>query len=240
MRVFNIHGHVASPTVEQMDELGIESGVALAGKGQNEAVFEAASRSKGRIIPFVFPDLENIKGFADRLPEYRERGAAGIKFQPLTMRMRQDAPALYPVYEKAVELGMVCLYHCGVVAFDDHHVKYATPLPIDSVAWDFPELRIILAHLGGNYSYEALVMAEAHPNIYMDTAYLRFFCNRMIPPVSVPAVIERALKFVGHERILYGYEGVRPEVIMYDVNASDDVRRAILWDNSERLLKTGG
>ena len=55
MRVFNIHGHVASPTLDEMDEVGIERSIALAGKGQNEQAFELAAESGGRIIPFVFP-----------------------------------------------------------------------------------------------------------------------------------------------------------------------------------------
>lgn len=235
MKVFNFHGHVGL-TPAMMDEIGIDRGVVLAGKGQNEDAFRVASASRGRLIPFVFPEMEDLRGFAAKLPEYQERGAKGIKFQPLTMRIEQDDRSLYPVYEKAQELGLLCLYHCGVVAFDDHHVRFGNPVFVDSVAWDFPDLRIVLAHLGGNYNFEALVMAEAHPNIYMDTAYLKFFCERMIPPVNVAGVIERALKFVGHERILYGYEGVRPEVIMYDLRASDEVRQAVLWDNAAGLL----
>lgn len=239
MRVFNFHGHPGGLTVEDMDELGIDRGVALAGLGQNEFVFETAEKSGGRLIPFVFPEVEDLDAFAARLPEYKDRGAPGIKFQPLTMRMEMDDRRLYPVYEKAAELGMVCLYHCGVVAFPDHRVRYASPVYVDSVAWDFPELKIVLAHLGGNFCHEALVMAEAHPNVHTDTAYLRFFCERMLPPVNVAAHIERAVKFMGHERVLYGYEGTRPEVIRYDLQATDEVKKAILWDNAARLLTLG-
>jgi len=236
MRVFNFHGHTGLTTA-MMDEVGIDRGVVLAGMGQNEEVFRVAGASGGRLVPFVFPEVEDLAGFAGRLEEYRARGARGIKFQPLTMRMEPDDRRLYPVYEKAQELGLVCLYHCGVVAFDDHHVRYGNPVYVDSVAWDFPELRIVLAHLGGNYNFEALVMAEAHGNIYLDTAYLKFFCERMIPPLNVAGLIERAVRFLGHGRVLYGYEGVRPEVIKYDLRVPEEARRAILWDNAVGLLR---
>jgi len=122
------------------------------------------------------------------------------------------------------------------VAFPDHRVRYGNPVRVDGVAWDFTELIIVLAHLGGTFGFEALVIAEAHPNVYMDTAYLKFFCERMIPPMSPPALIERAVKFVGHERVLYGYEGTRPEVITCDLRASEEAKRAILRDNAARLL----
>lgn len=236
MQVFNFHGHPGSLTVEDMDRLGIDRGVALAGKGQNQLVFEAAEESGGRLIPFVFPEMEDLGAFAEKLPELKRRGARGIKLQPLVMRMEPDDGRLYPVYERAQELRMVCLFHCGVVAFPEHHVRYANPVRVDSVAWDFPRLDIVLAHLGGNFGFEALVMAEAHANVYMDTAYLKFFCERMIPPVNVAALIERAVGFTGHRKILYGYEGTRPEAIMYDLRASEEAKKAILWDNAARLL----
>ena len=58
MRVFNFHGHPGGLTVGDMDELGIDRGVALAGLGQNEFVFETAEKSSqtGRTEPVPYED----------------------------------------------------------------------------------------------------------------------------------------------------------------------------------------
>ncbi len=112
---------------------------------------------------------------------------------------------------------------------------YGHPMPIDEVAFDFPELRVIVAHMGGNYHYEALILAEKHPNIYLDTAYLPFFCKRLLPPVTPAELIERAVRILGPERILYAYEGLAPSVVR-DLAIPEEAKRLILGANAARLF----
>ena len=169
--ILNVHDHPGGnpSALEKHTWLGFDYSVILAGKGGNEKTLDEASRSGGKVFPFIFPDVDDLPSFVSRLEEYKRRGAKGLKFQPLTMRMEPDDEKLYPLYEKASELRLPCLFHTGVVAFDDHRVRYGNPLFIDQVAWDFPDLPVIIAHLGGNYSFEALVILEAHDNVYADT-----------------------------------------------------------------------
>ena len=67
------------------------------------------------------------------------------------------------------------LFHTGAVAFPQefavpHITRHGHPMPVDEMAFDSPDLDIILAHMGGSYFYEALVIAEKHPRICLDTA----------------------------------------------------------------------
>ena len=117
-----------------------------------------------------------------------------------------------------------------------HFARYAYTIPgIDQIATDFPSLKIVICHMGGNYSYEALVTAEKHENIYMDTAYLGFFGPRFLPEVKPLDFICRGLRFLGAERILFGTEGVSPQVIL-ESELSEREKEKILGLNAIRLL----
>jgi len=142
---------------------------------------------------------------------------------------------MYPIYEKCIELGIPVLFHSGVVYFDKHLAHFGSPVYVDQVATDLPELKIIIAHLGGNYSFEALVIAEKHGNVFMDTAFLPWFCARSLPHVEPMDLIRRALKFVGPDRILYACEGLKPEVIQ-DSDLEPETIEKVMHGNAEKLL----
>jgi predicted TIM-barrel fold metal-dependent hydrolase len=142
---------------------------------------------------------------------------------------------MYPVYEKCVELGIPVLFHAGVVHYEKHIAHYGTPIYLDQVATDLPELNIVIAHLGGNFSFEALVIAEKHQNVYMDTAFLPWFCERSLPRVEPLELIQRAVKFVGPDRILYGCAGLAPEVVL-ESGLDAEVKEKIMHGNAQRLL----
>jgi len=90
--------------------------------------------------------------------------------------------------------------------------------------------------MGGNYSYEALVTAEKHENVYLETAFLQVFCERSLPRVEPIDVIKRGVKFLGAERVLYGFEGLSPKVIL-ESDLANDAKEKILSLNAKRLLK---
>ena len=149
-----------------------------------------ASQAPGKYVPFFWIDVADVeRSVAELRAAAAEWGCRGVKFQLLLQHCYADDRRLYPVYDACSELGLVVTFHTGAVAFPQefgipHLTRYGHPMPVDDVAFDFPELRIILAHMGGNYFYEALVLAEKHEHLFLDTAYLPFFCARMLPDVT--------------------------------------------------------
>ena len=212
------------------------------GKEAVSTIQKMIKESPGKYVPFFWIDVENIEQSIEELEAaVEEWGCKGIKFQTLLQHRYPNDRILYPVYEKALELGLVVLFHSGAVAFTQefgipHITKYAHPLHVDEVAFDFPEMPIIIAHMGGNYFYEALMMAEKHDNISFDTAYLPFFCKRMLPDVKPIQMIQRGVEILGPERILYGYEGLPPSVIQ-ESELPEESKRLILGMNAARLFR---
>jgi len=240
--VIDSHQHPHDDVPRVMAEFGIDISVLLpVGPDAVGAAQRMARQEPAKYVPFFWIDVANVARSVEELTRAVEAGLCrGVKFQLLLQHLYANDRALYPVYEKCSELGLVVTFHTGAVAFPQefgipHITKYAHPLLIDEVAFDFPDLRIIVAHMGGNYSYEALILAEKHPNVYMDTAYLPFFCERLLPAVTPGEIIERGVRVLGADRILYAYEGLPPSAIR-ELNVPADAKERILGLNAAKLF----
>lgn len=52
----------------------------------------------------------------------------------------------------------------------DAPLRYAQPLVMDQVAIAFPELRIVMAHLGHPWQADCLAVVRKHPNVWADVS----------------------------------------------------------------------
>jgi len=241
--IIDSHQHPHSSVPQIMEQYGIDMSVLLpVGSEALGRIPQMVKESPEKYIPFFWIDVGDIERSIEGLQAaVQDWGCKGVKFQVLLQHCYPDERRLYPVYEKCSELGLVVLFHSGAVAFTQefgipHITKYAHPLNTDEVAFDFPEMSIILAHMGGNYFYEALIMAEKHSNIFLDTAYLPFFCKRMLPDVTPIQMIQRGVEILGPERILYAYEGLPPSVIQ-ESEIAEGSKQLILGLNAMKLFK---
>jgi predicted TIM-barrel fold metal-dependent hydrolase len=126
------------------------------------------ARRSGRIIPFVavdpwtLPPAEN----AAHLRELAERhGARGVKLHPVVQRFMPNDPRMAAVYQECVDLGLIVLSHSGTAKGDS---QYAEPRAFADLARAFPELRLVLAHLGGGSWRQTLELARAFPRLAFD------------------------------------------------------------------------
>lgn len=243
--VVNFHEHPNASVAAKNAEMGIDMSVLL--PVGNEAMALAIRMSRERPEEFVpFYWVDNTRDLSEQPRRLRqaveESGIRGIKFQPMDQHWFADDRRLYPIYEVCAELGLVCTWHAGVVKLGQKYelgvpmlARYTDPLAIDQVAFDFPELNLCIAHLGGNYWYRALILAEKHENVYLDTAFLTFFCPRMLPRLSPADLIAHAVRVAGPHKVLYGSEGVWPEAVLA-TDLTDQEKQLVLGGNALRLL----
>jgi len=243
--VVNFHEHPNDTVAEKNVKMGIDMSVLLSvgTDGMAKAV-EMAEEKPNEFIPFYWVDnTGDLSDEPQRLCRaVEEWGIRGVKFQPMDQHWFADDCRIYPIYEVCSELGLVCTWHAGIVNLGFKYelgvpmlARYTDPLPIDQVAFDFPELKLCIAHMGGNYHYRALILAEKHEHVYLDTAFLTFFCPRMLPPISPEALIAHAVRVVGAEKVLYGSEGLWPQAVLHS-DLTDSEKRLILGGNALKLL----
>jgi predicted TIM-barrel fold metal-dependent hydrolase len=165
--------------ITDMDEAGI-----------NKVVFQNAA-SKGALMRMInegcakliqhYP--ERFIGFAGYDPStgnqavqniihaIEELGFKGIKTVSSGYELNINDEAYYPCYSKAQELGLPAVIHTGYAIIKGVRGKYVHPLMIDDVAFDFPDLKIVCAHLGGFQFMDVINMLIHHTNVYADLSF---------------------------------------------------------------------
>ena len=244
-KVINFHEHPNIYTMDNCKEIAADQAVLLpVGVEENFYARMLTQTNPGKFIPFHWIDLgKPADAEIKRLRFVVENwGVRGIKFHPMVQHFHADDRAMYPYYEVCEELKLITTFHTGVIKMDFKYqlgvpmlCKYCDPINLDQVAFDFPDLKICIAHLGGNFIYNALVLTEKHDNIYMDTAFLGFFVPRLFPATTVTTMITHAVKVAGDEKVLFGGEGVTPDDIMA-ADIREDSKQKILYLNAEKLL----
>jgi predicted TIM-barrel fold metal-dependent hydrolase len=101
-----------------------------------------------------------------------EFGLKGIKLYPVMALFNPADPKYHPFFRRAVELGLPVLTHMGTSPATRGLLKYSQPLLIDELAVAFPDLKIIMAHLGHPWQRDAAMVIRKHANVYADISGL--------------------------------------------------------------------
>ena len=113
--------------------------------------------------------------------------------------------------------------------------RFANPLPLDDVAVDFPDLKLIDAHCGRPlYTDTSFFLLRRHPNVYCDIS--------SVPPKSIPQYypwLERVA-----DKAMFGSDWPGPGIRdigdniqqFLQLNFSDEIKRKILRENAVRVF----
>jgi len=227
-------GTVAGLTAA-MDRAGVKTSVVLpvatkAAQVRTINDWAATLRIDPRIVPFgaMHPDLEDA---ADEIARMRSLGLTGFKMHPEYQSFGPLDPHLEPIYAAAVDHGMTLLFHAGGdVAFD---TVRGTPEVFAELLDAWPDLHVVLAHMGGFRQWHAVSGRLAGRDVYFDTAYTLGH----LPDDEFVALAREH----GCSRVLFGSDGPWTDVAqqlehLRRLPFTDEEFEAILWRNAERML----
>jgi predicted TIM-barrel fold metal-dependent hydrolase len=120
-----------------------------------------------------------------------------LKLQPEVQGFTVDnADLTYPLYKALADNGMTVMFHVGGNP-TTHPQQRSQPGMILNVAKDFPELKVIAAHLGGlNMWTQAAELLAGRENVYMETS--------MTYEKISPKWAEKIIRKHGHHKIFFG------------------------------------
>jgi predicted TIM-barrel fold metal-dependent hydrolase len=105
---------------------------------------------------------------------HQELGLRGIKLMPMYAGFRPDEKWLAPLWEYAQQHELPVLLHTGTTFISQAPLECTLPRHLDPVAARYPELRLILAHLGHPYEGECVAVIRKHPHVYADLSALHY------------------------------------------------------------------
>ena len=200
--------------------------------GLNDWIQAAASKNQ-ELTPFgaVHPFMEGLEEELDRLEGW---GVRGVKMMPLLQQVYPDDPRCFRLYQELVDRDMILIAHAGRDPLDRPEV-YGTPERFASLADSFPDLKLVLAHLGGLRMWDALRdhLLAAGENIYFDTAYVSFYMGG--------EEMAELIRDIGTDRVVFGSdypweEPGRAAEIIRDLDLSEAEEDAIFFSNAAELL----
>lgn len=169
-------------------------------------VFGLNARASGVVVPNSYiaryADMypEKVIGFScvdPNLPdaaqelEYciKELKLKGLKLCPIYQHFHpHDEKLAYPVYETAQKLGIPILWHMGTSFVQKGLLDYTKPTLLEQIALDFPQLKMVIAHMGHPWEADTIVLIRKQPNIYADISALYYrpwqFYNMMVLAVE--------------------------------------------------------
>jgi predicted TIM-barrel fold metal-dependent hydrolase len=235
---------VVRPTVsgllETMDSSGIDVSVSVPVatrpdqvRSINEWAAEVQRQHPDRLVCFgaLHPGLYELASEVDHIGEL---GLKGIKLQPNFQECSPNDARLFPAYEAAAELGLIVLFHSGqeIKEFDQ---VYSTPAALADVHARFPQLTMVIAHLGGYQMWGEVRQHLLGEQVYLDASYC--------PPEQLPDhEFLNLVRSHGTDRVVFGSDFPwsdpgRDLDRLRGLPLLRDELGAIAWRNAASLLR---
>jgi predicted TIM-barrel fold metal-dependent hydrolase len=253
----------ADKLIESMDQAGIDMAVIFPvdwglgmGEGKvsieevNRLYGEMVQRHSGRLVSFVAVDPRRPNAVELLEKGVREWGAKGLKIHPSAGFFPNDE-GCYPLYRKAVELDAIVLTHTGNI-IPPMRSKFTQPLYLDDVLIDFPELKLICAHLGFGWWQELSFLGWRRNNMYADiSGWQRLVGNDFD---TFCRALRAMLNRLGPDKVMFGTDGptlsrdhpdgdwielVRnlPDTAPQGISFTSEEVEGILGENAKQLLE---
>ena len=138
----------------------------------NEYVADYVRAHPEKLIGFASVDPNDPEAPDQLEHAVTELGLRGLKLGPIYQHFDPLGSAAFAVYEVAERLGLPVIWHQGTTFVRDAPLIHARPVLLDEVATRFPDLRIVVAHLGHPWIEEAMATIRKHPNLFADISAL--------------------------------------------------------------------
>jgi hypothetical protein len=149
----------------------------------NEYIATYAASHPEKVIGFgaIDPATDPIDETLDEIVRLKLRG---VKLGPIYQNIHPTDSRMMKVYEFCQAHQLPIMIHQGTTFVRTGPLKYALPILLEDVVVAFPELRMIIAHLGHPWIADTLVLIRKHPHLYSDISALHYrpwqFYNALI------------------------------------------------------------
>lgn len=123
-----------------------------------------------------------------------------------------DSPGYLPYFELAATYDVPFIFHTGDNWSRKAKVKYAHPLPIDEVAVDHPNVKIVMAHFGNPWCMDAAEVIYKNDNVWADVCAILVGDAAHFAKITATGYLRRTVERVRHaiefterpDRFMYG------------------------------------
>jgi len=190
-------------------------------------------------ISYLHYDYRDIR----EISEYLENGfIKGLKFYPGYEPFYPNNIRLKLLYEMAIEYDVPVMFHSGDTYAPTGKIKYSHPLHIDDLAVDYPDLKIVICHVGNPWIKDCMEVVYKNKNVYADISGLVLgnFSEKF--ERFMKKEIEEMITYAGDPNyLLYGTDWPISNMESYlkfvgQLDLEEEKKELILWKNAAKLF----
>jgi predicted TIM-barrel fold metal-dependent hydrolase len=183
-------------------------------------------------------DITKVAHYAQELA--RNPKVVGFKFHPPDQGFYPSDRKFYAIWEVLQAGAKPVMFHVGFTVLGANTdggsgiaLDYGRPIHLDTLARDFPRMKIIAAHPGWPWEQELIGVVTHKKNLHVDTSG---YLAEQLPEIFLKAIGSRL-----QDKALFGtdfpYVDLEKALVSFDkVNFKDAVKEKILFANAETLF----
>jgi len=140
----------------------------------NDYVADYVKRDPQKLIGFMSIDPNDPGAVPEMERAFFDLGLRGMKMSPIYQNYAPMDPRAQPIYRFAQEHHLPLLVHSATTFPRTAPLKFASPILMEDVAIAYPDLVIILAHLGHPWAADTMAIIRKQPNVYADLSGLHY------------------------------------------------------------------
>jgi len=191
-------------------------------------------------IPFgcVWPEDKNKFDYISKI--FDEYNFFGIKVQPLVQNFYPNDERMHDIYKIIVDRGKWYTIHAGTAPYSNKYLGYDTFIKLIE---NFPNMHIIVAHLG-TYEYTKFFnLLDKYENLYLDTAMV-YVPNYIFEKWNKKPELPKPEELLSYQdRILFGsdfpnipFDYELSTQNLFELNLPKSFYNKIFYNNAKKLF----
>lgn len=148
------------------DSIGID--------GDDEVTARAVAKHPDKFVGFAAVDPRRPDYMDLLVHAVEDLKLKGVKFGPIYNGVSLLDPRMEPVYAYLQKNNLPLTMHMGTTYGTNAPIRQGRCLDLDDVAHRYPDLKMIMAHMGHPWYEECIVVARKNPNVYCEVSALYY------------------------------------------------------------------
>jgi predicted TIM-barrel fold metal-dependent hydrolase len=141
---------------------------------KNRPVADFVSRRGEKYIYFASIDPCEDDYMEDLKYNHFDLKCKGVKIGPIYQGVHPRDKRYYEIFDYCEKNKLPVITHMATTFSSGVPLDYARPYHMDEVACDFPDLKLVLAHLGHPWEAETIAVIRRNENVYADISALYY------------------------------------------------------------------
>jgi predicted TIM-barrel fold metal-dependent hydrolase len=146
------------------DSVGIES--------DDETTARAVAKYPDKIVGFAYVDPRRADCMDMLEHAVEDLGLKGVKYGPIYNGVALSDPRLDPVYAYCQKHNIPLTMHMGTTYARNAPVDMGRAIHVEPVALKYPDLTMILAHMGHPWYGDCIAVSRKQPNVFCEVSAL--------------------------------------------------------------------